>query len=529
MNVNKSKKKVMITGAAGNMGSETLKLLSGDRDRCDLLLFDLDTPKSRETLKAYEQVDGIEVVYGDLLDWDLVDACVKKADIVLHIAAFVSPAADEFPELALKVNYGSTFNIIRSIKENGRADHTRFVYIGTVAQTGDRMPPIHWGRVGDPLKPSMYDYYAVSKIAAERMVIESGLSYWVSLRQTGIMSPAMSKIEDPIMFHNCLDNVLEYVSDRDSGRLMRNLCMQDITGTLEPEFWRHVYNIGGGESCRVSTIDMYRAMYGELGITNLDDLIEPKWYATRNFHGQYYLDSDKLENYLHFRNDSIDYFYRLYLDNLGSLVPVAKVITKLPGGQKFMSNMIKRTVKKQAVKERGTLKFIADNDVEKIDAYWGSRANWEALPDKLSEMPQFKEWDKVVKLDHGYDESKPASQLNLEDMKGAAKFRGGVCLSTEMTTGDWTSKVSFQCAFGHRFEASPTLVLEAGHFCPQCERESWNYKERAKREPFFAQVWNPLHDAKDGRVYPKIVSELDVEAELLEGRKPAGSNRKMHG
>ena len=31
----------------------------------------------------------------------------------------------------------------------------------------------------------MFDYYAVSKIAAERYVIESGLKYWVSLRQTG--------------------------------------------------------------------------------------------------------------------------------------------------------------------------------------------------------------------------------------------------------------------------------------------------------------------------------------------------------
>ena len=83
---------------------------------------------------------------------------------------------------------------------------TRFVSIGTVAETGDRMPPIHWGRVGDPIKPSMYDYYAVSKVAAERMVVESGLKYWVSLRQTGIIGPAMAKIRDSIQFHNCLDS-----------------------------------------------------------------------------------------------------------------------------------------------------------------------------------------------------------------------------------------------------------------------------------------------------------------------------------
>ena len=85
----------------------------------------------------------------------------------------------------MEVNFGGTRHLIEAVKKLGQDDTTRFVYIGTVAKTVDRMPPIHWGRVGDPIKPSMFDYYAVSKIAAERYVIESGLKYWVSLRQTG--------------------------------------------------------------------------------------------------------------------------------------------------------------------------------------------------------------------------------------------------------------------------------------------------------------------------------------------------------
>ncbi|MFM9329099.1 NAD-dependent epimerase/dehydratase family protein [Paenibacillus mesotrionivorans] len=507
----KKKKCVMITGAAGNMGSETVKLMRNDLANCELLLLDLDHANSRRKLREYEGRAGITVVYGDLLDRKLVQECVKQSDIILHIAAFVSPAADEMPQKAMQVNYGSVKNIVEAIKESGREDLTRLVFVGTIAETGDRMPPIHWGRVGDPIKPSVYDYYAVSKIAAERLVIESGLTYWVSLRQTGIMGPSMSRIQDPIMFHNCLENVLEYVSDRDSGRLMRNLCIRDIDGTLNNEFWQHIYNIGGGESCRVSTLEMYQELYGKLGIKNLDYVIDPTWYATRNFHGQYYTDSDKLEQYFQFRRDSMEYFYNSYLENLGMLVPVAKVITKFPGGQKLMGAMIKKTLKKQAVKERGTLHFTENQDMEKIEAYWGSEANYKAIPAKLSIMKKFSEWKTVVKLDHGYDEDKPDYDLNLEDLKGAAKFRGGECLSTVMVTGDWKSKLDFKCAFGHTFAASPKLVLEGGHFCPTCERESWNYKERAKREPFFAQVWQPLHGADDGRMYKKMVSEFDVE------------------
>ena len=145
-----------------------------------------------------------------------------------------------------------------------------------------------------------------------------------------------------------------------------------------------------------------------------------------------------------------------------------------------------------------------------IDAYWGSRKKWEALPDKASEMDHFTDWDKVIPIDHGYDESKPEEALTLEDMKGAAKFRGGECLSDEMTQGGWQSKLAFRCAFGHTFKASPRLVLEGGHWCPECERKSWNYGARAKVDPFFAQVWNPLHDPDEMREYLKEVTELDV-------------------
>ena len=60
-------------------------------------------------------------------------------------------------------------------------------------------------------------------------------------------------------------------------------------------------------------------MYKEIGLTNLDYMLSPKKQATLNFHGQYYLDSDKLESYLHFRKDSMQYFYDCYLENLGYL------------------------------------------------------------------------------------------------------------------------------------------------------------------------------------------------------------------
>ena len=76
---------------------------------------------------------------------------------------------------------------------------------------------------------------------------------------------------------------------------MKNLCVFYHDGTLDESFWGHIYNIGGGESCRISTYEMFRVMFGLIGITDLDRIFSPKKIATRNFHGQYFLDSDRLE------------------------------------------------------------------------------------------------------------------------------------------------------------------------------------------------------------------------------------------
>lgn len=193
-------KKVLVTGAAGGMGYETLKQMV--EDGCDYKIVALDLPNDNTKAKLFPFKDNsrVTVMMGDLTDYSVVKNAIKDCDLIIHIAAFVSPAADYFPKKAMEVNYGSTKNFINAIYELGQQETTKFVSIGTVAETGDRMPPIHWGRVGDPIKPSMYDYYAVSKVAAERLVVESGLKYWVSLRQTGIMGPAMSKVRDSMQY-----------------------------------------------------------------------------------------------------------------------------------------------------------------------------------------------------------------------------------------------------------------------------------------------------------------------------------------
>ncbi len=409
-----SRQRVFLTGATGTMGFMGMEALLTDPD-IDLVVLARPSEKNRTKLAPY--AGRITIIWGDLTHYPDVCQAVKDADLVLHVGAFVSPAADYHPKQAMEINYGSTIHLIQAIRELGQAEMTKLVYIGTVAETGDRMPPIHWGRVGDPLKPSVFDYYAVSKIAAERAVIDSGLPYWVSLRQTGIMGPAMAAVEDAIMFHNCLNNVLEYVSDRDSARLLLHLCQKERGGELKEQFWGHIFNIGGGKSCRVSTYEMYKAMFGAIGLTRLEYAADSKWYATRNFHGQYYLDSDKLQDILQFRQDGMPYFYEAYLKNMGSTASVAKLLTKLPGGQKLMGSAMRKRFEKLARTEHGTLHFLEDHMEGHIAAYWGSEEAWKAIP-SFKDFQPYTDWDTVIHIDHGYDETKPEEKLDLNDVKG---------------------------------------------------------------------------------------------------------------
>jgi len=96
-----------------------------------------------------------------------------------------------------------------------------------------------------------------------------------------------------------------------------------------------------------------------------------------------------------------------------------------------------------------------------------------------------------VHIYHNYSELKPEEELDIEDIKDAAKFREGECKSLTMEKSDWKSKLKFKCAFGHEFDATPRLILKGGHWCPECKRRSWNYVARAKVDPFLQRFGIP--------------------------------------
>ena len=481
------KRRIFLTGATGVMGTAGLNELFARRDRFDITVLVRDSKVNRKKMARFG--DAIRVVWGDLTNYDDVLEAVRGADYVLHVGGMVSPRADYKPKSVLKVNVLAAENIIKAVKAQPNSDNIKVVYIGSVAQTGDRREPLHWGRTGDPIFPSIFDYYALSKCRAERLFAESGLKYWVSLRQSGILYPAILKNMDPIMFHVPIRGVLEWATVEDSGRLLANVCEESVP----EEFWCKFYNIGSGAEYRLTNYDFERYLLKSINCPAPEKIFDAKWFATHNFHGQFYLDSDKLEEYLHFRaNIPVGEYFAHMAKSLPWFYSLANIAPA------FIIKPFMRLIAKD--KTFGTLGWLKSSNEERIRAYFGSReerdniGTWEQMSDiHLSGEAE------AERLNHGYDETKPLAELDIEDMRSAAKFRGGKCLSHSMTKGDLSTKLEWECAQGHRFEASPALILLGGHWCEECMPAPWCFDEEAARNPFFAQVWNKMHPLHDNQ------------------------------
>lgn len=466
------RKRVFLTGAAGNWGRAVLDAFR-TRDEFDVIALVLPNPKDLSVIRRYEEMANLEVVFGDLTDYEVVERCVRGADFVLHIGAVVSPFADDHPELAHRVNVGSMDNIIRAVKAQPDPSRIGVVGIGSVAETGDRNPPQHWGRIGDPLRVARYDEYGQSKIIAEKALVDSGLPKWVWLRQTGIFHPGMLEIRDPIMTHSPFAGVMEWVSVEDAARLMVAVC-----DNAPEQLWGGIYNIGGGTSWRLTNWDLQTRMTAALGVKDVRTWYDRDWFATQNFHGQWYADSDRLHELVPFRMDT----FEAALDRAVAGKPALRMAGRLPAG--FVKKFV---MKPLTMKPRGTMRFLAANDEERITAYFGSRAAQAAIGDWSTFWPP-RPSREPKPLDHGYDETLPEGAWDGDVLAGVALHRGGVLLTTTPTAGAVNTPLQWKCALGHTFTGSPRLILSAGHWCPVCVTDPAGYPDQAEHSAFLAQL-----------------------------------------
>jgi nucleoside-diphosphate-sugar epimerase len=151
-------RKVLVTGGLGFVGSNlVLKLVSLG---ANITIF---THTLNKLINVKEVEDRVEIVQGDIVDFEKVSESVKGKDIVFHLAGQIShidSMADPF--LDIEVNCRGTMNVLESCRRFN--DDAKVVFAGTRGEVGKPVSnPVDENHRDDPL-----DIYAADKLAAEK-------------------------------------------------------------------------------------------------------------------------------------------------------------------------------------------------------------------------------------------------------------------------------------------------------------------------------------------------------------------------
>ncbi len=175
----------LITGGAGFIGSNLADALVRDGER--VRIFDDFSSGRIENLAAIR--DSIEIIEGDLRDYDEVKRAMRGVNYVSHQGALrsVERSVDD-PMSSNAVNVQGTLNILQAAREAGV---TRVAYASSSSAYGDTevLPKT------EDLPPAPISPYAVSKLAAEHYCRVYSRLYGletVSLRYFNVFGPKQS-------------------------------------------------------------------------------------------------------------------------------------------------------------------------------------------------------------------------------------------------------------------------------------------------------------------------------------------------
>jgi nucleoside-diphosphate-sugar epimerase len=286
-----SPKRILLTGACGTVGFETLQHLVEHTDY-EITVFDIKTKKSLKKLAPFRS--RVEIIYGDITNREEVLKAARNKDVAIHLAAVIPPLADTEPEMAYNVNVKGTQNLIYALEKS--SPDCYLIFSSSISVYGDRInnPEII---VSDVLQPSAGDQYGQTKVLCESLIVQSKLS-WSIFRLAAIMgNHKMSKL----MFHMPLETPIEICTPKDTGRAFAKAVEH------QKKLEKQIFNLGGGEHCVILYKSFIDKMFDAFGLGEAD--FPQKAFAEKNFHCGILKDGDDLDNILGFREQNLnDYF-----------------------------------------------------------------------------------------------------------------------------------------------------------------------------------------------------------------------------
>jgi D-erythronate 2-dehydrogenase len=288
---------VLVTGALGLVGTETVKRLVADGRQ--VVGIDLDTPTNRK--KARKLPNGAEIWWADLTNDADVYRLVSDLEpaAIIHLAAVIPPGIYRNPALARRVNVDATATLVRAAE--ALPTRPRFVQASSNAVWGSRNPH----RTGEsiaacqPARPT--DLYGAHKLEAE-IIVRSSILDWVVLRLGGVISvdpKAMPFTNDALFFESCLpsDGRVHMVDVRDVATAFAAATTADVLG--------ETLLIGGDDSHKLKQGDVGPTLAATRGMVDVlpvgrpgDPISDDDWFITE------WMDTRRAQEALNFQHHS---------------------------------------------------------------------------------------------------------------------------------------------------------------------------------------------------------------------------------
>jgi len=162
--------KVIVTGAGGFIGSHLAEM-------CVELGYDVrafvryNSMNSWGWLDRSPRLNDIEVISGDIRDFDSVSDAVRGCDAVFHLAALIGiPYSYVSPLAYIKTNVEGTYNVLQSAKEHGLEQVL-------VTSTSETYGTAQYTPIDENHPLVGQSPYSASKIAADQLALSYNLSY----------------------------------------------------------------------------------------------------------------------------------------------------------------------------------------------------------------------------------------------------------------------------------------------------------------------------------------------------------------
>lgn len=163
--------KVLITGGCGFIGSHLAELFV--KKNYNVKVFDkYNISNNFGNLERSQYLNDIEIILGDIRDYDSVRNVTKNCNHIIHLAALIGiPYSYVSPSAYIKTNIEGTYNILEASRDNKNIESIIVTSTSEVYGTAQSVP------INESHPIVCQSPYAASKAAADNLAISYKKSF----------------------------------------------------------------------------------------------------------------------------------------------------------------------------------------------------------------------------------------------------------------------------------------------------------------------------------------------------------------